>query len=456
MKLVLTFLILLFTTQLNAQVEISGIAKNHVDTVFYIREPGGFDNFTRAWRDKMIKVAIAEDGHFKVIIPEQTINTWYIKTNKGSQFFDLIKGKKITLNADFSQSNPLKAIGDNADDFNFSSSSYANDSINKYYKDKQFFAKIRSKNIDSVLFYRKAFANYQLELLKKYRDFHSLSKSYYNWLHSKYTYSPYERTIVENIENKDSMDENTLQKIIEKGTNDEYAALNNCDYNDIIDTYVRAKYLKQKKGEFSADEYFNFGVNSGLIKGSTKDVFLSRTMYWMRTVPDSEYAPLFEKYNKIVSNKKMKQSVIDARTDYSNSIVPKKADFSRSKSIEEIFKKYKGKVIYVDFWASWCVPCREEMPNAEVLKSKLKGKDVVFLYFGYNDKEKAWVKARNQLNIEGEHYLLTENMVKEADEVFSINGIPHYAIIDKEGNIVSKRADRPNDVYQQLLTQIDK
>jgi hypothetical protein len=96
------------------------------------------------------------------------------------------------------------------------------------------------------------------------------------------------------------------------------------------------------------------------------------------------------------------------------------------------------------------------MPNAAILKEKLKGKDIEFLYLGYNDKEKAWLKAREQLGIQGEHYLLNDKMIKEADELFAINGIPHYAIIDKDGKIISKSADRPSDAYKELLNLLNK
>ena len=47
-------------------------------------------------------------------------------------------------------------------------------------------------------------------------------------------------------------------------------------------------------------------------------------------------------------------------------------------------------------------------------------------------------------------------MMKEADDLFGVNGIPHYAIFDKNGKIVSKRAERPGDVYQQLLNLVEK
>lgn len=169
-------------------------------------------------------------------------------------------------------------------------------------------------------------------------------------------------------------------------------------------------------------------------------------------MPDSVYVPLFNRYGKLVHNENMKQSVISRRNDYTNHFQPSAFTVDSSAgSLSKIFRKYKGKVVYIDFWASWCTPCRAEMPNAAVLKKNLKGKDIVFLYFGYNDNEKAWLKAREQLSVEGGHYLLNKTMMKEADGLFGINGIPHYAIIDKNGGIVSKRADRPGDVYTQLL-----
>ncbi|WP_460685436.1 TlpA family protein disulfide reductase [Niabella aquatica] len=454
MRILWASLLLLIGLFSDAQVKISGTAKNYNDTVFFISEPGGFYNYTRAWRDNSVKIKIEKNGRFEAIIPETSINTWYIKTGKGNQFFDLISGKNIELVADFSQASPLMAVGSNSANFNYSS--YAIDRIRKNDTYKKLNSKIGGANIDSALFYRKEIAVLKLNVLNNYKKYHPISDAYYKWLRSGYLYEPYERTLVENISNKNSVDENTLKKIIEKGTNDEYAALNTSGYNDLIDFYIRTKYMQKSNGEGTIDGYFDFAVNSNLIKGNTRDVSLSRLMYLMRTAPDSQYVPIFKKYDRIVSNKKMKQAVIYARDDYSKSVVPLKPDFARAKSITEIFAKYKGSVIYVDFWASWCVPCRAEMPDAGALKDKLKGKNVVFLYMGYNDKEKAWAKARNQLNIEGEHYLLDEKTVKEADEVFGINGIPHYAIIDRDGNIVNKRADRPNDVYQELLTQIEK
>ncbi len=455
MRALLTLFISMITLSVNAQVEVTGTVEKYNDSIFYITETGGFNNFTRVWRDNRAKVVVNKNKAFKVIIPEESIGAWYIKTENGNQIFDFVKDESQKLIVDFSHPNPIYAIGKNAGDFNFSA--FLHNSIINYFLEHNFFEKTRSKNIDSVLSYRKKFTSYKINLLNKYRSKHEMSDTYYNWLHSQYSYEPYERTLVENITNRDSLDNGTISKLMEKGINDEYAALNTSEYNDLIDFYVASK-LNRKSNKLTLADRFNYAADSNLLSGSTKDVYLSRFMAWLIKTPDSVYNPLFKKYDQIVHNKKMKQLVISRRNDYEN---PKTASAinvnnSKTNSLIDIFKKYKGKVIYVDFWASWCVPCRAEMPNAAILKDKLKGKNIVFLYLGYNDKEKAWLKTRKQIGIQGEHYLLNDKMIKEADELFVINGIPHYAIIDKDGRIINKSADRPSDAYKELLSLVNK
>ena len=65
------------------------------------------------------------------------------------------------------------------------------------------------------------------------------------------------------------------------------------------------------------------------------------------------------------------------------------------KSLADIIKSHEGKVIYIDFWASWCIPCRSEMPHSVTLYEKLKDKEIVFIYLSIDnaDKETAWKNA---------------------------------------------------------------
>ena len=111
--------------------------------------------------------------------------------------------------------------------------------------------------------------------------------------------------------------------------------------------------------------------------------------------------------------------------------------------IKEISQKYDGKVVYVDFWATWCGPCRGELPYSEKRKEDFKGKNVVFVYItGASSPDLVWKKMITE--IPGEHYKLTDIQWRNICEKYQISGIPHYMLIDKKGNIVNDNAPRPS------------
>lgn len=111
--------------------------------------------------------------------------------------------------------------------------------------------------------------------------------------------------------------------------------------------------------------------------------------------------------------------------------------------IRAISEKFKGKVIYLDFWATWCGPCRSEMPSSRKQKAELKGKDVAFVYLtGTTSPEMTW--KRMIADIPGEHIRLTGEQWDAICKQFNVSGIPHYMLIDKKGNVVNQKAPRPS------------
>lgn len=105
---------------------------------------------------------------------------------------------------------------------------------------------------------------------------------------------------------------------------------------------------------------------------------------------------------------------------------------------------FKGKIVYVDFWASWCGPCRREMPYAKKLVEKYAGLEIVFLFVSIDENADAWKKAMEHEKIEGVHLLAIEGFQSQALKDYGIAGIPHYLLIDKQGNIISSNAARPS------------
>ncbi|WP_438940090.1 TlpA family protein disulfide reductase [Chitinophaga hostae] len=114
---------------------------------------------------------------------------------------------------------------------------------------------------------------------------------------------------------------------------------------------------------------------------------------------------------------------------------------------EVTLKDFSGKVIYMDFWASWCAPCRYEMKNGSPkLHEKFKdNKDVVFLYISVDDKAAAWKKAIADDKIEGIHLLSAGGMNSEVAKAFNIMGVPRYVIIGRDGKIFDSDASRPSE-----------
>lgn len=126
------------------------------------------------------------------------------------------------------------------------------------------------------------------------------------------------------------------------------------------------------------------------------------------------------------------------------------SESSAGKIMDEIRETHRGKVIYIDFWAPWCSPCLAEMPRARELKKEMEGKEVVFVYICVNAEEDSWKNKLQELGIEGEHYYLNKTQSSEIMSLFEFSGIPHYVMIDRNGNIVPGSNIRPSQAKKQL------
>lgn len=115
-----------------------------------------------------------------------------------------------------------------------------------------------------------------------------------------------------------------------------------------------------------------------------------------------------------------------------------------STDLDDVLNMYEGKVIYLDFWASWCGPCKREMPHSLKMQEEFKGKDVAFVYISTDRDAKAWRNAITSLKVTGEHFRVNQNVHIQMNERFNVKYIPRYVLIDKEGNVVNATANRPS------------
>ncbi|MDR2126293.1 MAG: TlpA family protein disulfide reductase [Prevotellaceae bacterium] len=119
-----------------------------------------------------------------------------------------------------------------------------------------------------------------------------------------------------------------------------------------------------------------------------------------------------------------------------------------------LVERYKNKVLYIDVWATWCGPCREQMKYAPTLHEYFSRKEVVFVNLCLQSTVANWVKTVSKDRIKGENYYLNENATKIFMGAHNINGFPTYMLIDKSGQLRAPVA-RPSNTST-AIEQIDK
>lgn len=198
---------------------------------------------------------------------------------------------------------------------------------------------------------------------------------------------------------------------------------------------------------------------------NAKDILLTQTvMQHLQSQSEfmlQSYLPLYFKKVSSQSLKHRTQTTYNRIKGYVNvdlseptPLPEQQRLMSNSRILEEIREKHKGKLVYIDFWATWCKPCVRQFEHSRRLKQELQYKDVAFVYFCAMSKEAEWEKMVKEHDLKGDHYLLSKEEYEVLSKIFSQRGFPHYSILDANGIIAYKNARRPSEMGD-LLRDMD-
>jgi len=247
-----------------------------------------------------------------------------------------------------------------------------------------------------------------------------------------------------------------------------YAFLENDNLFD--DKFVRSRtylrfmqlYLNRKMEEAGPANpevsYFDgmFNLAENLLPGLSRDVILGELTLMALSHMEWESAQaLYNRFLAIATN----QSVIDVvNVEHQKVMALAPGQPAPAFTLTDIngqtvsLSDFAGKVVYLDFWASWCGPCMREVPYAKELKKRMENQpDLVFLYISVDVDEAAWRSTVEQHQIQGVH-LNVPGFEHEVPQAYNLQGVPTFFLIGRDGTIISNSPPRPsNPAIDQVL-----
>lgn len=104
-------------------------------------------------------------------------------------------------------------------------------------------------------------------------------------------------------------------------------------------------------------------------------------------------------------------------------------------------QNFKGKNVYIDMWASWCIPCIAEVPHLKKLEADYKDKNIVFLSISTDEDKIAWKNKVKELNLHGNQLEIGDSGY---EKMMNIQGIPHFILYGADGKLLNYKAPRPS------------
>lgn len=207
-------------------------------------------------------------------------------------------------------------------------------------------------------------------------------------------------------------------------------------------------------------KHFTYNMQNGFLEDFIAEDITNPTMradYLLTLLDNKEYQNMAKFVSKhkqymVTEPQKKKMKMLEKRAMLQEA-GGESIDFSYPDMTGKVhhLKDFRGKVVLVDLWATWCKPCLAEQPALETLEKSFEGKDVVFISISIDTEKEKWKNMVAEKKLSGLH--LYSNNKGSMITDYEVTQIPRFILIDKNGKMVSYDAIRPSDPKLKELIQ---
>lgn len=272
-----------------------------------------------------------------------------------------------------------------------------------------------------------------------------VNEAYHKWLMPVLKFSYYRNAMKEN-------------EFIPNFTRDQAfdtTSIENFYYRSFLQNYFIKNELKTTWGSIDFRKAYNFA--SQQYSGVIKDYLTFFCLINILEIYPQQRKEFIKKFEADCATKKYENYILKnyplANIDGANGKDQIMRQNLQAILLDNLIKQNKGNLMYIDFWASWCIPCRIEMPASIKLKAKYRNQSIRFIYLSIDSQVEPWQKASkdDSLSNYDNNFLLLNPQSSLLVKQLKISAIPRYIIIGKNGKVIHADAPRPGDYNLEVL-----